>query len=151
MVGTAVDGQGDHGPTTSANHYRRSSDLCYGASAAELNDFINIHHAFLQTELINPNWPYNVLQALPFQCGCQEETATYALVPHYYGFHKLTSEEVSKMLHSVPCTSDPLIQNPKIPKNPRTCYLLRFIYFCHYLKLPPVADPNTFLCLMYLN
>jgi hypothetical protein len=108
-VRTAADGQGDHGPTTSANHYGRSSDLCHGVSAAELNDFIdasNIHHAFMQTGPISPNWPYGVLQALPFQRGRQEETATdaaYALVPHFYGFHKLTSEEISKMVKEI-CT-----------------------------------------------
>jgi hypothetical protein len=104
---TAVDGQGDHGSGPSANHYGRSSNLCRGINEPELNDYIdtsNAHHALMQTGPVNPNWPYNIRQAVPFQRGYQEEIAMDAasvLVPHYYGFHRLTKEEISKVAKEI--------------------------------------------------
>jgi hypothetical protein len=97
---TAVDGQGDHGATPSANHYGRSSNQCRGISIAELNDFIetsNVHHALMQTGPINPNWPSNILEAVPFHRGRREKAALEAasvLVPQHYRFDDLSRREV---------------------------------------------------------
>ena len=76
-------------------------------NALELNDFIdtsNAHHALMQTGPINPHWPYAILQAIPFQRGCQEAIAADAasvLVPQYYGFHQLSEVEIGKVVKEI--------------------------------------------------
>ena len=107
MLKTSVDGQGDHGPTPSANHYGRNSNLCRGITALELNDFIdtsNVHHALMQTGPINPNWASNILEAVPFHRGGREKAAIDAasvLVPLHYRFRELPQQEVSTKVQEI--------------------------------------------------
>jgi hypothetical protein len=111
---TPVDGQGDHGPSVTRNRYGRDSNLCCGLSSPEQDDYIrtsNVHQALMQTAPVNRNWPANISEAEVFYRGQREEEANDLadiLVPKFYSFNKLTSQEIQKKVQDI-CSGLPFL------------------------------------------
>ena len=75
---TTVDGQGDHDGEAGDKHYGLSSDIFFGHSELETDDYIltsRVYHVLMHMFSLDPNWPKAVLSAHVFDVVQNEQLA----------------------------------------------------------------------------
>lgn len=101
---TALDVQGDHGPSTNKNHYGRSNRLSHANSAPDTHDCIQasrIYQAMMHVFSLDNNWPASVLSSSIFNPMQHESLAldvAQYLIREHYGFGQVQADAVRTLL-----------------------------------------------------
>jgi hypothetical protein len=150
---TVSDGLGDHGSHANANFYGRSSNLCRGLRAVELDEYImtcQAHHSLMQTGPIDLAWSPNILQAVPFHRSGHTEIAidtASVLVPHYYKFHQLPDDEIGRVVKEI-CSSLPFLIRQVVSDISTSKETALMHLYCKHGKIEIYLDDHLLLAIV---